>query len=339
MMTRLRHLAHFLVAAALYYSGALATRCWLHRLGTRRPEVAVLGLHRILTAEQAALASSESAMVVMLPTFRKLLQTLKEQFHVLTLSDFLRGDIPLGPKPNCLLTFDDAWCDTYENAYPALQKAGLSAAVFVPTGLVGSEGFFWVERLSVLWRNCGKNCVELGSALGRELDQAPVETLEASIAVLKCVPAVRRESILRALAAQFSGDSPNAIDTFMSWDQLLEMSPVVEAASHTVHHVLLDQEEEAVAKRELAESRETLRLKTGRESRALAYPSGSFNERVRGWVADAGYLWAFTVRAGIYGVGHDPLTVPRTLLQEGNITSPWGEFSPAMFHFRLTGWR
>jgi len=278
-------------------------------------------------------------MVVMLPTFRELLETLKEQFHVLSFSDFLCGNIPIGPKPNCLLTFDDAWLDTYENAYPALQNAGLPAAVFVPTGLVGGDGFFWVERLSLLWKSGEKNGEAIGHALGRELNEAPVATLEASIAALKRVQAARRESIVQALAAQFSNAHPNAIDTFMSWEQLLEMSSVIEAASHTVHHVLLDFELEAIAKRELAESRETLRIKTGKETRALAYPNGSFNEQVRGWVAEAGYLWAFTVRAGTYSVGHDPLTVPRTLLQEGNITNPWGCFSPAMFHFRLTGWR
>ncbi len=279
-------------------------------------------------------------MIVMLPTFCELLRTLKKQFHVLSLADFELGRFPCDGKPSCLLTFDDAWLDTFENAFPAVREAGLQAAVFVPTGLIGSESIFWVERLSNLWRNCKTNHEALCSVLGQELGRTPVASLEESIADLKRVPAVRRESIVNALLARFAdGSQSGADDRFMSWEQLLAMAPVFEPASHTVNHVLLDFEDEATANKELVDSRATLQEKAGAPVRALAYPSGSFDERVRGWAANAGYQWAFTVRAGTYRVGDDPLTVPRSLLQEGNITSPWGSFSPAMFHFRLTGWR
>jgi peptidoglycan/xylan/chitin deacetylase (PgdA/CDA1 family) len=340
MMSRLRHTAHYLLAAALYYSGALALRCWFRRIVKRRSEVAVLGLHRILSAQQAALTCSESAMVITLPTFKKLLPLLGRQFHVLTLSDLLCGNIPQGSKPSCLLTFDDAWLDTFQNAYPALREAGLRATVFVPTGLLAGNGFCWVERLSLLWRNCGENRKEICCAVGDGLGQAPTADLPDAIAAFKRVSAVRRELILQALATRFAnGQQLGEIDQLMSWEQLLAMAPVLEAASHGVSHVLLDCEEEATAKRELRESRRTLEKKTGKEVRSFAYPSGSFNDRVREWAADAGYQWAFTTRPGSYRAGDDPLAVPRSLLQEGNLTSPWGSFSPAMFHFRLAGWR
>jgi peptidoglycan/xylan/chitin deacetylase (PgdA/CDA1 family) len=339
-MSRLRQIAHYLLAAALYYSGTLTLRRCFRRLVTHRSEIAVLGLHRVLTAQQAALTCSEPAMVVMLPTFRDLLRRLTQQFHVLSLSDFQSGNIPCGSRPSCLLTFDDAWLDTFENAYPALREAGLPAAVFVPTGLIGSEKFFWVERLSLLWKNCGEKCEALPIALGQELGQTPVRGFDETVAALKCVPAARRESIVSALEARFAnGNQPSTSDRFMSWEQLLAMSPIFEAASHTVSHVLLDVEEKAAAENELRESRKVLQKKIGKPVRSVAYPSGSFNQRVCTWARDAGYHWAFTVRSGTFSVGDDPLTVPRSLLQEGNITNPWGKFSPAMFHFRLTGWR
>ena len=340
MMPRLRHIAHYLLAAGLYYSGLLALGRRLRRVGNRRPEIAVLGLHRILTAQQAALTCSEPAMVVLLPTFGKLVQMLRKQFHVVSLSDLLSGNISQGSKPNCLLTFDDGWLDTFENAYPTLREAGLHATVFVPTGLLAGNGFCWAERVGLCWKNIGEKHAALCSAMGDLLGQAPVTSAAESIAALKGLPAARREAIVQALTIQFSdGRAPGAIDRLMSWEQLLAMSPVFEAASHSVTHVLLDVEEEAIAKRELLESRETLEQRTGKDVRSLAYPSGGCNERVRGWAADAGYQWAFTTRPGRYCTGDDPLTVPRSLLQEGNITSPWGSFSPAMFHLRLTGWR
>jgi peptidoglycan/xylan/chitin deacetylase (PgdA/CDA1 family) len=333
-------MAHYLLAVALYYSGLLALGRRLRRVGNRRPEIAVLGLHRVLTAQQAALTCSESAMVVLLPTFGKLVQMLRKQFHVVSLSDLLGGNISQGSKPNCLLTFDDGWLDTFENAYPVLREAGLHATVFVPTGLLAGNRFCWVERVSLLWKTGKENHEALCGAMGNLLGQAPVTGVAESISALKRLPAGRRETIVQALTSSFSeGRELGGTDTLMSWEQLLAMSPVFEAASHSVTHVLLDVEEEAIAKRELLESRESLEKRTGREVRSLAYPSGCCNERVRGWVADAGYQWAFTTRPGHYCAGDDPLTVPRSLLQEGNITSPWGSFSPAMFHLRLTGWR
>ncbi len=339
MMSRFRHTAHYLLATALYCSGVLALRCCLRRVLQGRSEVAVLGLHRVLTAQQAALTGSEPALFVLLPTFRNLLQMLNEQFHVVCLSDLLGGNIPQGPKPSCLLTFDDAWLDTFENAYPALREAGMRAAVFVPTGLLGGNAFCWVERLSLLWRNCGESQETLCRAIGDALGQAPMAGLAESIAALKQIAVARRESVVQALVLRFSnGGQLGDLDRLMSWEQLLAMSPVFEAASHSVTHVLLACEDEAVAKRELLESRETLGKRIGKEVKSLAYPSGSFDERVRGWAATAGYEMAFTTRSGGYCAGDDPFTVPRSLLQEGNLTSPWGSFSPAMFHLRLTGW-
>ena len=72
---------------------------------------------------------------------------------------------------------------------------------------------------------------------------------------------------------------------------------------------------------------------------ALAYPSGDYDERVRAAVERAGYHWAFTTRPAAYESGGDPLTVPRFLLHEYNVTGPRGRFSPAMLHFHLMGWR
>ena len=326
------------MATALYYLGVLALRRMLRRL-THRSEITVLGFHRVLTLQQAASTCSEPAIVITLPSFSKILQMLAQQYHVISLSEFQRGNIPDGSRPSCLLTFDDAWLDTFENAYPAVCGAGLRAAVFVPTGLIGTDKFFWAERLNLLWKNCGESCEAISIAIGLELGRTPVTSFEDSVSALKRVSAIRRESILCALEAQFgNGTQPSENDRFMSWEQLLAMSPVFEAASHTVNHVLLDFEEEAAAESELRESRVMLEAKVGHPVRSLAYPSGSLDQRVRAWASKAGYQWAFTIRPGTFSGADDQLTIPRLVLHEGNITSPWGKFSPAMFQFRLTGW-
>ena len=338
MSVRLRHIAHFAVAAALYYSGALTLRRWLRHDVLRRRELTVIGLHRVLTVEERAASSSEEAMAVLLPTFIRMLELLKKSFDVVSFEEVWRGNFPLGKKPKCLLTFDDAWQDIFANAIPALRRSGLHAVVFVPTGLLDSREPFWVERLTCVWKQGQTAQCAVRTAAGASCDKR-IDTLADAIAVLKTLSANRRETIVRGLARQFPAQQPAPLDRFMSWDELAESAQLMHAESHTVHHVLLDVEDEATSRRELAESRQDLCRRTGREVRALAYPNGNHDERVRRWAKEAGYEWGFTVSRGIFGEDDDRMQVPRLLLQEGNLTNPWGAFSPAMLHLRLTGWR
>ncbi|MDR3764894.1 MAG: polysaccharide deacetylase family protein [Acidobacteriota bacterium] len=333
MTDRLRHTVRFLAAAVLYYSGIAAVCRHLRRKGGRG-ELTVLGFHRVLTVEQRNATGSEASMVVLLETFRRLLELLRRDFEVVTLASVESGDLALGKKPRCLLTFDDAWLDTFANAAPALREAGLTAVVFVPTGLIGSQGTFWVERLTSVWRQGEAAQSAARRAVGR--DSAD---LSGIIAAMKELPLAAREACLAALCREHAALDSAGIDRFMTWEQLEESAQVLEVGSHTVRHVLLDKEDEATARRELVESRIALSLKTKHDVRSLAYPNGNHNASVRQWTREAGYDWAFTVRPGIFHDGEDRLQVPRMLIQESNLTNPWSGFSPAMAHFRLLGWR
>jgi peptidoglycan/xylan/chitin deacetylase (PgdA/CDA1 family) len=331
MTERLRHVAHYLVAIALYYSGAIA----LWNL-VRRREAVVLGVHRVLTPEEAERSYSEPAMVILLPTFRRMIELLRSEFEVLTLGRFTGGARANG-KPACLLTFDDGWIDTYQNAYPVLKELALPAAVFAPTAVIDKRQCLWPERVSAIWR-AAQSRNAMPEAVLSEVSNSKVTNLLDAIAVLKQVRVAERECILRQFAERCGEAKPTAVDSLMSWQQLLSMAPEIEAGSHTSNHVLLDVEDPATARRELEESRRQLEARTHRDVRAIAYPSGSHNPCVAELAAAAGYEWAFTTSNGRYRRGDDPLAVPRCLLQEGNITTPWGSFSPAMFHLRLAGW-
>jgi peptidoglycan/xylan/chitin deacetylase (PgdA/CDA1 family) len=51
------------------------------------------------------------------------------------------------------LTFDDAIAELYEHAFPALERYGFNAVVFVPTNCVG-KGNLWNHSLGYKWRPC-----------------------------------------------------------------------------------------------------------------------------------------------------------------------------------------
>jgi len=59
-------------------------------------------------------------------------------FDLLVLN--LRENKPL-PKKSVVITFDDGYEDNYTNAYPILKKYGYPAIMFIPSDLIGNEGY------------------------------------------------------------------------------------------------------------------------------------------------------------------------------------------------------
>ena len=78
---------------------------------------------------------------------------------------------------------------------------------------------------------------------------------------------------------------------YMTWDMLREMAalPGIEIGSHGVDHRTLTDIPEPEAWLSLVASKRILEEKLGREIRAVAYPCGSFNEKILEMARGAGY--------------------------------------------------
>jgi peptidoglycan/xylan/chitin deacetylase (PgdA/CDA1 family) len=66
---------------------------------------------------------------------------LKSHYNVVAADDVLlhvAGSKPLPPKA-ALITFDDGYRDVFRNAYPILQRYGLSAVLFLATDFIGGD--------------------------------------------------------------------------------------------------------------------------------------------------------------------------------------------------------
>jgi peptidoglycan/xylan/chitin deacetylase (PgdA/CDA1 family) len=84
-----------------------------------------------------------------------------------------------------------------------------------------------------------------------------------------------------------------------------------QCGSHTMSHPRLADLSSEGCREELLESRRLLEDHLGHEVRHLAYPFGSFNEKVRALVAETGYHSACSVRIGLSPPEDDVLTLHR----------------------------
>jgi peptidoglycan/xylan/chitin deacetylase (PgdA/CDA1 family) len=115
-------------------------RCWR----PRESVVTVLGYHRI--------AENAGGLGVARNTFEKqmrLLDGLRDELPPLSLDEALDSLADGSARSrSVVVTFDDAWRDTYEHALKVLLEHRIPATVYVPTGFVGRPNF--VARTQLL---------------------------------------------------------------------------------------------------------------------------------------------------------------------------------------------
>jgi peptidoglycan/xylan/chitin deacetylase (PgdA/CDA1 family)/glycosyltransferase involved in cell wall biosynthesis len=121
------------------------------RGGLNRPELGqteglpVLMYHRV----GPALRDIDPGLTVEPGRFRKQLGWLKRNgYETISASDLLARrleDKPLPEKP-VLLTFDDAYADLVEHAFPMLREHGFTATVFVVTGEIGGRNSWDIKQ-------------------------------------------------------------------------------------------------------------------------------------------------------------------------------------------------
>jgi peptidoglycan/xylan/chitin deacetylase (PgdA/CDA1 family) len=107
--------------------------------------------------------------------------------------------------------------------------------------------------------------------------------------------------------------------------QLLDIG--FHCGAHSLTHAHLAKLDTNACKVELAESKRVLEDHLGREVRNMAYPYGSYDERVRELTLEAGYRSACSIRKGLSGWEDDPLALHRVPVM--------GQDTLADFVFRL----
>ncbi|MCW5963107.1 MAG: polysaccharide deacetylase family protein [Bryobacterales bacterium] len=244
---------------------------------------------------------------------------------VISVSEVLRwleeGNPPAKRACYALITFDDAYLDNYEIAFPILKSIGIPAVFFVPTAFIGTGRVPWWDAIAFLLKNSRRRIFPLAypTMIKIDLESNPL-LLELSrlLAMYKQPSMTDGERFLSELAEACEASLPgvSAERSFCNWlelRQMLDAGMAVEAHTHT--HPILSQLPEDQQQIELATCSNLIKERLGLAPRTLAYPVGmhsSFTEATKHAATRAGFKAAFSFYGGMNSFPlRDPLDLRR----------------------------
>ena len=273
---------------------------------SRSNNLTILALHRVVTDTEWS-ASLYKPMMVTEGQFESLLDMIRRNYHPITLSGALQ-QIRDGQKfrPGTVaITFDDGYHDVYQYAYPLLKAYDIPATLFITTGVIGSDRkYLWWDEVDYFCRTEGWAMPRLDESFSAELRTAArlmeqlsdtrTTRIEALIrSTLLRIPTEERNRFIEKLRMAVPDDVLRP-QLMLSWQQVEEMSGLIEISNHTVSHRLLDELDEQEIQDEILDSKKCIQQVTGSECRGLAYPGGAFTPRLVEIARECGVEYAVT---------------------------------------------
>lgn len=279
---------------------ALATV--LEPAGRRGPrDVAILTYHRV--DEPGARPHLHPGLISATPdAFEAQLLELTRRANPIGIDDLraaMRGDRPLPDRP-VLVTFDDAYEDFAELAWPRLRRLGIPATLFVPTAYPGEPGRrFWWDRLSHALRTTDRSTFEVGGVIDHlDGETARLATFRRLRTLIKATPHQAAMALIDTWCADLG--LPDAPSGVLDWDALRTLAAEgVTIAPHSRTHPLLTRVDPDALAAEIDGSRSDLEREVGPVPPVFAYPSGAHDDTVVRAVDRLGFELAFTTVRGL----------------------------------------
>jgi peptidoglycan/xylan/chitin deacetylase (PgdA/CDA1 family) len=255
------------------------------------------------------------------PEFARQMAYLAANYHVVSMAELLaacRGDGRL-PARSLLITFDDAYRNFAEHAWPVLKRHSLPVTLFVPTAFPDHpDRIFWWDRLKHALNQTARRetlptpmgPVALATAGQRRQAFKQLRRYLVSLAhvqAMRCVDDICHEL-----------DVPPPPSEVLGWRELRQLArDGVTMGAHTRHHPFLHRITPEEAEAEVAGSLADLERQVGPVLPVFAYPGGYYNETVVAAVRRAGIDLAFTTVRGANDLQWaDPLRLRRNNVGE-----------------------
>lgn len=295
----------------------------------------ILAYHRV--AELRDTPTVDSRSVSATPEgFARQMEHLACSYRVVSMPEVLEAiekGTPL-PKGAVLITFDDAYADFADIAWPILKQFRLPATMFVPTAFANQpERAFWWDRLHQAFAATSRteiNIPPLGNLplLPPDQNRRSLRTIQNHVTT---VPHSEAMSLVDSLCAEL-GLSCAQGGSVLTWKQLRELAREgLTLGSHTRTHALMTQVTPEQMREEVQGSQDDLQREIGACLPIFCYPNGNHNHAVVSVLREQGIRLAFTTLSGPNKLGSlDPLRLHRTIIMPRT--------TPAIFCLRLLRW-
>lgn len=287
-----------------------------HFLKHLQRKTLILTYHRVLSEKELRQDYIQPGMYVRDDVFEKQIQFLKEYFKILSFAELLN----LWSEKNynqsqryCVITFDDGWLDNYVYAYPILRKYNIPATVFLPTSFIGTNQWFWPEKVGYLLRHY--YIAGIGEAQRKWIDSLWVrypwakvlngvgssEKIDSVIEMCKELPEDHVHDVMLEIGSAMGLRFPEQ-RIVLNWEEIEEMSQNgVSFGSHSCTHRILTKLPAQEVQREIMDSLYTLREKKVNDIPVFCYPNGNYTQEIMKWVKAAGYRAAVSTDFGFEG--------------------------------------
>jgi glycosyltransferase involved in cell wall biosynthesis/peptidoglycan/xylan/chitin deacetylase (PgdA/CDA1 family) len=229
---------------------------------------------------------------------------------------------PLRPGA-VLVTFDDAYADFRDLAWPIMRRHGVPVTLFVPTAFPDTDRRFWWDRLFGALRDAPDRMLD--TPVGPLSLSSPGERVAAYRRLrehVKSLPHDDAMALVDRLVADLGRDG--AAPPVLGWTALRELAGEgVALAAHSRTHPLLNRLAPERLHDEIAGSAEDLRERTGAAAPAFAYPGGGVSAAAERAVADSGAAVAFTTEVGANDA-RSPAWLRLRRINVGRRTGPLG---------------
>ncbi len=262
----------------------------------------ILAYHRV--AELRDTPAVDSRGISATPAvFAGQMQHLARHYHVIGVPQFLNAienGAPL-PKRAVLITFDDAYTDFAEIAWPILKCFQLPATMFVPTSYPDHpERAFWWDKLHQAFKATART-----ELCGTPFGDLPLLNSEEKRRALRMVQdhctTIPDDEAVRLVDYVCSELTKGLVyyGSVLSWDQLRRLANEgLTLGSHTRTHPIMTEVTPDRMREEIRGSQEDLKREIGTALPILCYPNGNHNDTVISILKDEGIRLAFTTLSG-----------------------------------------
>lgn len=306
----------------------------------------ILTYHRVVTAQELSRERIQPGMYVTAEMFERHLTFLQRHFTVLAFPELLdlwnSGRWDCGAR-YCVVTFDDGWLDNYRYAFPILKAHRVPATLFLPTAFIGTNHWFWPERIGWLCERMNGVGQEIRLHVEQSLERTSLwsDRFKGALSsldidqVIECCKTFRSEQIdqfaetwAQALRVKLPNDRQ-----VINWDEAKDMSRNgISFGSHSVSHEILTTLPHDAVVREVTDSWLALRGAGIGSLPVFCYPNGDWSEEIARAVQAAGYAAATTTEFGHEGSQPQSMFGLKRINIHQDITS-----TDALFGFHLAG--